>query len=600
MRRFFLTVLALTVCILCHGEVVDVNTAGKIAGKVLSSKARRVRSGMNPMSPKTLSDSSPAYYVFQDDKGWAVIAGDDCAVPVLARGEGNFPEVLPDAMDALLGRYETEISYAREHGLVPDARTQELWNNPPAVTAAGGSTSVGPLTAAIKWNQSGSPFDDKTPVINGKKTPAGCVASAIGIILRYYKWPLKAKGTLPSYSFGEGTLPELDIDGYVYDWDSMPLNPKKEGTEEGKEALATLLAHIGQAVRMDYNVGSSGAYSNRISPALRNYFSYKGSLVLLYRNDYSNEEWFHMLRRELDEGRPMIYNAESSNGAHSFVCDGYDLETKMISVNFGWGGGGNGWYVLNTVRSISLGDDAFHGGYPISHEAVFGMIPDTDGTGAEPLSNWVGLRVYETYGAYGIVYSSSAPVVKGQVFDVELNRFANFYSVSSMKYKMILVDRDNNVKEQISDEIDVSFLQDNTLSKHLASKASCRIDGDFVIGDRIRALYSTTGGDVWYPVGCTTNQISSNEIRAMHEMGVFDLDVIDLPSTLKNGQALYLNVLYNGHKAYKSVDWIYDGVELEKKYPSVMLKTGTHTLKAKIKYVDNTERTIVSEFTVKE
>lgn len=597
MRRIFLCVLALTLCFLCDGKVVDVQTAGRTAGKVLSSNMKKVQRRTGSVQVRTSSTESPAYHIFQDENGWVIIAGEDCAVPILARGNGVFPEDLPDAMLGLLDCYEEEISFARKHRMEADAQTRRMWENPHTASMSG-TGSVGPLTADIKWNQSGSPFDDKTPLINGKKAPAGCVASAIGIVLRYYKWPLTAKGTLPSYSYGEGTLPELEIEGHVYDWDSMPLNPKKEGTTEGKEAIATLLAHIGQAVKMDYDVGSSGAYGSSIAPALRKYFSYKGSLVRLFRNDYSNEEWFNMLRVELDKGRPLIYNAASSNGAHSFVCDGYDLETKMISVNFGWGGGGNGWYVMNTVRNISLGDDALHGGYPIEHEAIFGMLPDTDGTGSDPVSNWIGLRIDSSNGGYGLGYSSPQSVVKGQNFEVELNRFANFYSVPSMKYKMVLTDRDNNERAQISDEIDVSFENGSSISKYATSKATCLIKNGFVIGDRIRCLFSTTDGTVWYPMGCTTDQISSSETRAMHEMGVYDLDIIDLPSEMKNGQVLYLNVLYSGHKAYKSVDWVYDGVELEKKYPSVLLKTGTHRIKAIVTYIDDTIKTIECEFTI--
>ncbi len=80
-------------------------------------------------------------------------------------------------------------------------------------------------------------------------------------------------------------------------------------------------------------------------------------------------------------------------------------------------------------------------------------------------------------------YSSQEPVVRGQNFGVELNRFANFYNVNTMKYRMVLTDRDNNVKEQISDEKEVKFLNGSTMSKYVSSNATCRNRGIGLVSD---------------------------------------------------------------------------------------------------------------------
>ena len=44
-----------------------------------------------------------------------------------------------------------------------------------------------------------------------------------------------------------------------------------------------------------------------------------------------------MVKKELNEKRPILYNGASKEVGHEFVLDGYD-KNNLVHVNWGWGG----------------------------------------------------------------------------------------------------------------------------------------------------------------------------------------------------------------------------------------------------------------------
>ena len=69
-----------------------------------------------------------------------------------------------------------------------------------------------------------------------------------------------------------------------------------------------------------------------------------------------------MVREQFDMGWPMYYGGCQDGGCHAFVCDGYD-DNDYYHFNLGWGGGSDGWYLI---------DDA-----PYTHpaDAMFNFVP---------------------------------------------------------------------------------------------------------------------------------------------------------------------------------------------------------------------------------
>lgn len=87
---------------------------------------------------------------------------------------------------------------------------------------SGPGTPVKVLETAL-WDQS-DPYNRLCPEVNGALSLTGCTATALAIVMRYHKWPVRGTGTLPGYttvSYG-AWVDEVKL-GHAYDWDNMPL-----------------------------------------------------------------------------------------------------------------------------------------------------------------------------------------------------------------------------------------------------------------------------------------------------------------------------------------------------------------------------------------
>lgn len=590
-RFIFVLVVALLVCATSFGKVVDRKNAEKVAQQYLGTSVSCVWSPAEHKNYNASKESSaPAFNVFQGNGKWVIVAGEDCAVPILAHGDGVFPlgDAMPENMRAYLESLSEQILWARKEKLSADEETKWQWSHigqkPMFTVAAAQNSKVEPLTKDILWNQN-APYNGKTPVINGTQAPTGCVATAVAIVMLYHRWPQYGKGIIPAYTTASRKIemPAIDISKYKYNWDIMPYSLTSKSSDEEKEEVSTLMLHVGCMLQMDYCPGSSGTYESRIINPLVNNMSYRKSCTLLYASDFSHEEWFYMIKRELDAGRVIIYNAASASAGHCMVCDGYDESTRMVSANWGWGYKTRGWYVLNTMNGI-------HQGWPVDHSAIFGLEPDYDG--GDDLGKFARFFFNENSktGGLGLQLSENCTGIRKEgKFNVIFDQMDNKEKVSSVNVRMVLIGRNAAEKEIISDERTLSFAgQDaQTINSAISTDIECEIKGDYVIGDRIRCSYYAPQNLRWYYAGRWKPNV-------MHEFGAYNIDFIYFPSTMKAGQVYYPEFVYGGHLAHKSVVWYYDGVEMETRFPSVILEPGTHTVKAKVTYIDNSVRTIVA------
>ena len=343
--------------------------AASAAAEVLRA-ARPSAAGIDPASLRLVKES-PSMYVFENDGGGYVIASaDDVAAPILAwSSEGRFPGAdMPVNMKSLLDWYERVIAFASAQG----------WETHPAAVkglpGAGSETEVRLKTA--RWGQ-GSPFNDLSPVVNGKKCPSGCVATAQAIIMKYYNYPERGTGVLPGYDFGWDSAAggyQYHIDGYAlghtYDWESMP-DDAYGCTEYQAAQIAQLLYDIAVMSQMSFAPEGSGAGS--MSPLkLTKYFGYDKSMNFQDRNYYSTEKWEQMIRDEIDAGRPVFHCGFNPDGGHAFVMDGY--KGRYFSINYGWSGG-SAWYLISPIEGHEKELTAFYDG----QDMVVRIFPDAGG-----------------------------------------------------------------------------------------------------------------------------------------------------------------------------------------------------------------------------
>ena len=221
---------------------------------------------------------------------------------------------------------------------------------------------VDPLITA-QWDQ-GPPFNGMCPTgPPGTSTgPAivGCVAVGMAQVMYYWEYPPVGVGNISYYDSNYGTI-EVDFENAFYDYTDM-------SDTYGNEEVQELLFHCGASVEMDYGPDGSGAAGGPFSPsdypsafsALQEHFGYQSSMQFLEKNNYSDEVWFSLIKQELDNGRPVIYDACASVGCHTWNVDGY--QGDYIHCNWGWGGDGDGYYLLNTLNpepGLNFNDDVW-------------------------------------------------------------------------------------------------------------------------------------------------------------------------------------------------------------------------------------------------
>lgn len=294
------------------------------------------------------ASKNPAYYVFNigDNQGFVIVSGETGTKTILGYSdEGQIQTTLiPDNLKALLANYELEIDSVRS------GTYQILDSNFKNTTGVNPSTPVvPPLLSMNRWAQL-EPYNLFCPwdFSSKSRSAVGCVALAMGQIMHYHQWPLHPKGTINYYADNIGLL-SVNLDSTTYDWSAMSYTSNPVSTSTQDTLIAKLLHHCGVSVKMQYSSIGSAAEVIDVGPAMVNNFGYDSDIQHYKREFFTNESWESMLRKELDEARPVLYAAFSKEAGHVFVCDGYD-SNNLYHINWGWGGNGNGYFELSSLN----------------------------------------------------------------------------------------------------------------------------------------------------------------------------------------------------------------------------------------------------------
>ncbi len=330
--------------------------------------------------------TQPNYYIFNttNNKGYVIVSGDDRTTSILGFTEsGSFdPNNIPANMRGWLENYDKQIQALDELGVLGTGFS----------TPRPTRNSISPLVTS-HWDQ-GAPYWDHCPEFMditeegdtvGELAYTGCVATSMAQIMNYYKFPLSISQPIPSYLVTfymneEYGVFETDmLEPMYFDWDNMKDRYTGAETQAEKDAVAWLMLYAGCAAHMQYGLNASSTSDPYIPTALNDYFNYDAKLV--YRSDYDQGQWEDMIYNELVEGRPMIYNGRAgTGGGHSFVCDGYAYG-DYFHINWGWGGLGDGYFVLSVLNPYAGGIGATTSleGYNIDQTAIIGIQPGYSG-----------------------------------------------------------------------------------------------------------------------------------------------------------------------------------------------------------------------------
>ena len=314
-------------------------------------------------TPVTFSE----LYIFcgADNHGFVIVSADDCVKPILGYSYDSpmNPDALSPELVWWLQRYERMIGRLRTDATL-QAQPHPDWER---LSESKGEAKtphipvVGPLVQT-QWDQGGninptvnrySPHNS-----NNRYAVTGCVATAGAQIMKYWNYPAVGRGSasyvLYNSDFSNPTLSV--VYDTPYDWANMPNVVNSTSTEAQKNAVSLLMYHVVVAVHMDYGIDASGASTSSrystgatLEAALRNHFKYSGTVCSIEESQFEESEWKALLKKELDEGRPMIYSGQGRYGGHAFICDGYDDE-GCFHFNWGWGGLDDGYFEIGALN----------------------------------------------------------------------------------------------------------------------------------------------------------------------------------------------------------------------------------------------------------
>ena len=364
--RLILLAVLLSVSATLRGGPVSRETARQRAAAFLSAlpqpaAARGVRRAPAVLTDAAYSGSHLYVYNVGLREGFVIVSGDDRTAEILGYADsGTFDEaLLPANARSWLRGYADEM--AMLDGVPPVSASAPS-------PAASPRPAVRPLLTTL-WAQR-EPYNGLCP----EGCAAGCVATAMAQVMKYYEWPRGLTAAIPGYGTRDALPPasfgwHLMLDGYT-------------GSEPAasRDAVARLVQYCGWSVEMSYG-STSSAFERLIPVALHSYFGYDAGARRVDRSDYTIAQWDSLIYGELAQGRPVIYSGQKQGSGHEFVCDGYD-GNGLYHINWGWAGTGDGYFRLSvlTPSATGTGGGSTKGGYNLTQSAVVGIRPDEGGT----------------------------------------------------------------------------------------------------------------------------------------------------------------------------------------------------------------------------
>jgi len=351
-------------------KTVAINFLNGIDIRVNSSKISLVYTGEN------------AIYVFGNEAVWVMISADDRAFPVLAYSKETTFKVPANEADTVVGNnfwgwvksLEGQINYAKEKNLPASAEIVRQWQDLKEDVPrndSDGTAAVEPLLTTT-WGQ-GFPYNALCPTgaVNG------CVATAMGQILKFWNYPQQGLGSY-GYTWQGYPYTGADFGSTIYNWANMPNSISEENAD-----VATLLYHTAVSCRSMWGSNTGVAVTSNDNPMVSsfwNYFRMAFSSIRYVQKIDMPDVWESTIQDELTAGRPVYYRGDGV-GSHAFVCDGFDAD-GMYHFNWGWDGSYNGYFALTAINP---------GNYNFTNNqaAIIGIQPN-DGSTLVENTTWSG------------------------------------------------------------------------------------------------------------------------------------------------------------------------------------------------------------------
>jgi len=355
-------------------EVVDLSQARQIATKFYNQKHLITHPGPTetfyPTESHFIKDKGElVLYIFNfNDNGFVIVSADDNIYPVLGFSfEGVYiPEFVPDNAQFVIDEFSRQVSFIRDHYTAASDIVKAAWNNlrsenPEKLSFLTNNRDIDPMVLAL-WHQN-SPYNmfcPEDPDGPGGHVVAGCVSTAMSMLMYHWRYPGQGTGSHSYMAWGYG-LQSVNFGETDYDYYGMV----NSSDDTFNEMISLLMYHCGVSVEMNYSPNSSGASSSNVAPAIKDYFNYSNNAQIIDRGDL--EQWKINLNQQMVLQQPVYYRGCDGEGCHAFVVDGMQEQTDetYYHFNFGWSGNSNGWYLVTDA-----------GGYNQDNRMIKNFVPD--------------------------------------------------------------------------------------------------------------------------------------------------------------------------------------------------------------------------------
>lgn len=382
MKNFYNILIAVTaILITAHCSVLAAPLSPDQALKRLKGNSKKTaavnllaKSPEHVRSVKSQNGNTALYlYNVNSEDGFLILSADDRITPLLGYSStGNLSDSnLPDGLVWWMNQMADEIE-----NTISDNESPEI--SGASIPVVG--TAISPIVHA-RWGQT-EPYNAYTPVINGDKTPTGCVATALTQIMYHYKWPEAPVGEV---KYSDTSKPSneysMSYDGIEFEWNKMLDEYDVESSEESVNAVATLMKAVGYGVHMTYAKSGSGATDANALAGMTSYFGYSKDARMLRRESFNRSEWDALLYGMLSGGMPIYYTGRDAvwlgSGGHAFICDGYD-GNGYFHFNWGWNDKYNGYFLTSSMVPSGAGTGGFINGYNYSQAIMINLHPDNE------------------------------------------------------------------------------------------------------------------------------------------------------------------------------------------------------------------------------
>lgn len=327
----------------------ELDTRGSASGtslrlQILSSAGARATRGK-----VALNDT--AFYLVNGDlgRGYVLLSGNRSIPPVVCYySSGNLSEENLKEDDYLwdaLNRYNRKrddttpkdfVFIGSDAGYVAYMENYFRWRH---------SYLVEPIIKTA-WGQT-SPYNNKTPLINGQRAMTGCSTTAIAQIMAHYEYPKK-------------------VGSYDVDWETI--TSKSPGDVKYDDCVSNLCSQVGSTLGVSWGVRMTGVDMLAIYPYLRmSGYDAEGNV--------SYDE--RLVQSSLSRGYPVLVMGAAdydpvrgySNG-HIWIVDGWQRWWQYVEfynhkrpkpksrginyyhVNWGWNGVRNGFFAAGVFSTI--------------------------------------------------------------------------------------------------------------------------------------------------------------------------------------------------------------------------------------------------------